>query len=160
MRVHQIALAAVVVGIGLGSMTARVSAQAADPLTGTWTLDLAHSKFSPGPAPKGVTLTFEEGAEGIKYGSDMATPDGQTVHQAFTAKPDGKDYPVANAPFDTVALTRKGNARMRVDKKGGKVVMTYDGTLSADGKTFTVHQTGVDSQGQTVDSHVVFVKKM
>ncbi len=31
--------------------------QAADPLIGTWKLNLAKSKFSPGPAPKSVTAT-------------------------------------------------------------------------------------------------------
>ena len=37
-----------------------------------------------------------------------------------------------------VSITRKGNARTQVEKKDGKIVMTYDGVLSADGKTFTV----------------------
>jgi hypothetical protein len=160
MLVHQIALAAVVVGIGVCSMTAPVGGQAADPLIGTWTMDPAQSNFSPGPGPKSLTLTFEDTVDGVKYGSELVTPDGQTVHQAFTAKADGKDYPVANAAIDTVALTRNGKARTRVDTKGGQVVMTYDAMLSADGKTFTVHQKGVDAQGRAVDNNTVFVKKM
>jgi hypothetical protein len=161
MRVHRIAGAAVVLGIGLVVATAgRAAAQAADPLNGTWTIDLAKSMFSPGPAPKSLTLTFDITADGVKYGSDFVSPDGQTSHQAFTAKADGQDYPVTGAAFDTVALTAQGNERTRVDKKGGKVVMTYDGMLSADGKTFTVHQKGTDPQGQAVDNTVVFVKKM
>ena len=160
MRLRQIALATIVIGIGFWSTTGYVRAQAADPLTGTWTLDASLSKFSPGPAPKSLTLKFEDTADGVKYQSDLVTPDGQPVHQEFTAKADGKDYPVVGAPFDTVALTRKGNVRTRVDKKEGKVVMNYDGMLSADGKTFTVQQKGTDPQGQAVSNTVVFVKTM
>lgn len=158
MRLRHLALAAVVVGIGLSSAAVRGLGQAPDPLTGTWMLDAAGSKFSPGPAPKSLTLKFEDTADGVKYQSDLVTTEGQTVHQEFTAKPDGKDYPVANAPFDTVALTRKGNNRTRVDKKDGKVVMSYDAVLSADGKTFTVQQKGTDPTGQAVSNTVVFKK--
>ena len=44
--------------------------------------------------------------------------------------------------MDAVSITRKGNARTQVEKKDGKIVMTYDGVLSADGKTFTVQMKG------------------
>ena len=57
-------------------------------------------------------------------------------------------------------MTKKGNARTQVDKKGGKVVMTYDGVLSADGKTFTVQMKGTDEKGQPVNNSLVYVKKM
>ncbi|MEP6918705.1 MAG: hypothetical protein ABJC89_23905 [Acidobacteriota bacterium] len=161
MRVHQIAWAAVIIGVGLVVATSvRAGAQAADPLIGTWTLDPAQSKFSQGTGPKSLVLTFESTPDGLKYLSDLVAPDGQTSREAFTAKTDGKDYPVAGLPFDTVAMSTQGNVRTRVDKKAGKVVMTYNGTLSADGRTLTVHQTGVDQQGQAVDNTVVFVRKM
>ena len=53
----------------------------------------------------------------------------------------------------------KGNTRTRTDKKGGKVVMTYVGTLSSDGKTFNVQQKGTDEKGQPVSNTIVFHKK-
>jgi hypothetical protein len=149
------------VSVALWSAAAQSQAQAADPMVGTWTLDPARSKFSPGPAPKSVTLTFSETADGMKQTSDAVLPDGQTIHQEATAKADGKDYPLSGSPVaDTVSFTRKGNARTRVDKKGGKIVMTYDGVLSADGKTFTVEVKGTDAKGQPVSNSVVYVKKM
>jgi hypothetical protein len=157
MRLRHLALAALVVSIG-SSTAVRLLAQAPDPLMGSWTLDAASSKFSPGPAPKSLTLKFEDSADGVKYQSDLVTAEGQTVHQEFTAKTDGKDYPVANSSIDTVALTKKGNSRTRVDKKGGKVVMNYTGVVSADGKTFTVQQKGIDPQGKVVANKVVFKK--
>ena len=160
MRLRHVALAVVVLSIGFWSAAAHVRAQAADPLTGTWTLDVARSTFSPGPPPKSLTLTFEDTADGVKNQSDVVTPDGQTVHQEFIAKPDGKDYPVVGSSIDAVALTRKGNMRTRVDKRAGKIVMNYEGVVSADGKTFTVQQKGTNAQGQAVSNTVVFVKKM
>ena len=39
---------------------------AAENWLGTWKLDVAKSKYSPGPAPKSLTLKFEATADGIK----------------------------------------------------------------------------------------------
>jgi hypothetical protein len=39
-------------------------AQAADNQAGTWKLNVAKSKYSPGPAPKEGTLTIESQADG------------------------------------------------------------------------------------------------
>ena len=84
-------------------------------------------------------MTFSENADGVKIIFDLVPPDGQPVHTENTVKADGKDYPVTGSPsVDAVSITRKGNARTQVEKKDGKIVMTYDGVLSADGKTFTV----------------------
>jgi hypothetical protein len=160
MRLRHLASVALVMSIGLCVTAVHVIGQAPDALTGTWTLDAASSKFSPGPAPKSITLKFEDTADGVKHQSDLVTADGQPVHQEFTVKADGKDHPVVGSPaMDTVALTRKGNTRTRVDKKGGKVVMDYNAELSADGKTFTVQQKGTNPEGKAVSNTLVFVKK-
>jgi hypothetical protein len=37
---------------------------AADPIVGTWKLNLSKSKYNPGPPPNAVTLTYEETADG------------------------------------------------------------------------------------------------
>jgi hypothetical protein len=55
-------------------------------------------------------------------------------------------------------LKTDGSKRMRVDKKGGKVVMTYEGTVSPDGKTFTVHQKGTNEKGEAIQNHLIFEK--
>jgi len=44
-----------------------LSAQATDPASGTWELNLAKSKFSPGPPPKSLTRTFEVTGADVKY---------------------------------------------------------------------------------------------
>jgi hypothetical protein len=45
---------------------ANVSAQAADPVVGSWKLDIAKSTYKPGPAPKSVTVLVEAAGKGIK----------------------------------------------------------------------------------------------
>ncbi len=37
---------------------------------GNWKLDVAKSKYKPGPGPKSLTLKFEATADGIKLTSD------------------------------------------------------------------------------------------
>jgi hypothetical protein len=52
----------VVVGPGLD----RLFAQASDPRIGTWKLNAAKSKYSPGPPPKSQTLKIEPSGQGRK----------------------------------------------------------------------------------------------
>ena len=49
-------------------------ALAGDNWLGTWNLDLAKSKYSPGPAPKSLTLKFEATPAGIKLTTDGEAP--------------------------------------------------------------------------------------
>ncbi len=55
---------ALTVGIVLFAGLSILSAQGADPRVGTWQLNVAKSKFSPGPAPKSQTLKIEAAGKG------------------------------------------------------------------------------------------------
>ena len=59
---------------------------AADPITGTWKLNPAKSKYSPGPAPTSATITYEETADGIKRTGENVLPDGTKTSFEYTAK--------------------------------------------------------------------------
>src|SRR5439155_25044445 len=52
--------------LAIVSLTACLLGQAADPLVGTWQLNLAKSKFSPGPAPRSETRTYVAAGPEIK----------------------------------------------------------------------------------------------
>jgi hypothetical protein len=158
MRSSVIAVA-VVLTMGLVSSVGR--AQTPDPIVGTWHLNVQKSKFSPGPPPKSIVLTFEQTAPGtMKATADTVEADGQPRKTEFTTTTDGKDTPLAGSPIaDTVSLKTDGNKRVRVDKKGGKVVMTYNGTISPDGKTFTVDAKGTNPKGEAVHNQLVFEKR-
>ena len=92
-------LAAVLVG--------STAVQAADNWMGTWKLNVAKSKYSPGPAPKSNTAKYEASEGGMKGVQDGVGADGKPTHVEFTAKYDGKDYAYKGNPnIDTIAVKR------------------------------------------------------
>ena len=145
----------------VGSLLSAYSAQAADPLIGTWKLDAAKSKFSPGPPPKSITVTFEAAGEGIKVTADSVGADDKATHTTYTGNYDGKDYPITGPEgADTVSLKRiDARTTERTDKKGGKVVMTFTRKVSTDGKMLTVTVKGTNAKGQPVNDVVVFARQ-
>ena len=119
-------------------------ALAADNWLGTWNLDLAKSKYSPGPAPKSLTLKFEATASGIKFTGDGVDADGKPTHSVFLSKFDGKDVPYEGNPDADMASPNKidDNSYENTWKKGGKATTMAKAVVSADGKTMTITQTG------------------
>jgi hypothetical protein len=158
--VRQLALATFIVGAILWVSPASVLG--ADPLIGTWKYDPAKSKFSPGPPSKSITVRFEAAGEGVKVTADVVTASDKATHTEYTGNYDGKDYPITGTETgaDTVSLKRlDARTTERIDKKGGKVVMTFTRKVSRDGKTLTVTIKGTNPQGQRVNNVVVFVKQ-
>lgn len=154
----------VVVGVlvGGGAIAASQGAAAkADPIAGTWTLNVAKSTFTPGPAGKSGTVTFETAGQGVHVVADLVDGTGAKVHTEYTANYDGKDYPITGSPVsDTVVLKRiDANTAERTDKKNGKAVGTYLRKLSADGKTMTVTQKGTGPDGKPFTNVLVFERK-
>lgn len=143
------------------SLALSVAAWGADSHVGTWTLNLAKSKYSPGPATKNATLKIEAQGDGLKFTLDGTDGEGKPVHAEFTAKFDGKDYPATGLPnADTIALKRiDANTIEAVAKKDGKVVTTTRSVVSKDGKTRTSTQTGKNAKGQDVNNTLVYERQ-
>jgi len=138
-----IALLAVV-----GSCTLRAQG---NPLAGTWKLDVAKSKFDPGPAPKSLTRTVEVQGNGVKYTFEGVAADGKPIAYGFSVQFDGKDDPISGSlpsGADTIAATRTDSNHFAATlKKGGKVIGTSKVTVSSDGKVTTVDTTGTTETG-------------
>jgi hypothetical protein len=137
------------------------AALAADNWLGTWKLDGAKSKFTPGPAPKTQTLKFEQTKDGIQLTSDGIGADGTVLHGSYVSKWDGKDVAWAGNPDADMASPKKidDNSYENTWKKGGKATMTAKVVVSKDGKTLTVTQTGTNAKGQAVSNVVVYDKQ-
>ena len=134
----------------------------ADNNVGTWKLNLSKSKYSPGPAPKSQTLKIEAwGDDGVKYTADGTSADDKPTHAEFQAKYDGKDYPFKGNPdADSISYKRiDANTVEATTKLKGKVTITAKVTVSPDGKTRTVTQTGKDAQGGDVNNVAVYDKQ-
>ena len=146
----------------IAMLTMGVVSFAADANVGTWKLNVAKSKYSPGPAPKSQTLKIEAwGEDGVKYTADGMGPDGKPSHWEFQAKYDGKDYPFKGNPdADMLAYKRiDANTMEATTKLKGKVIGTTRIVVSKDGKTRTLTQTGKNAAGQTVNNLVVYEKQ-
>ncbi len=138
-------------------------AQAADPLIGTWKLNVEKSTYSPGPPPKSLTVKIEAVENGEKVTADGVRADGQPIRVEYTAKYDGKDYPIKGSAMgaDTVSLKRiDASTTERTDKaKDGKVVYTLTRKVSSDGKMMTATGKGTNPQGQAVNNVAVVEKQ-
>lgn len=136
-------------------------ALAGDNWVGTWKLDSAKSKYSPGPAPKSLTLKFDPSPDGIKLTQEGVDAEGKASPGGYTAKFDGKDVPYAGNPdADTCAPKRiDDNSYQNTWKKAGKVTITAKVVVAADGKTLTVTQSGTNGKGQAVNNTAVYDKQ-
>jgi hypothetical protein len=134
---------------------------AADAAIGTWKLNVAKSRYSPGPPPKSAIFTYEAIGEGIRRTGETVNADGQTISFEYTAQYDGKDYPIRGNPnADTVSLKRVNDRTVEATlKKNGKVTTTVRRVVSSDGKTLTLTMTGTNAQGQTVNNVTVYEKQ-
>ena len=148
-------------GVVLGADIANLSAQASDPRMGTWKLNVAKSKYSPGPAPQALTVKVEPSGQGEKVTAEFVNADGTRTTTQYTANFDGKDNPLTGSQIaDTVSLKRiDARTTDRTDKKGGKVAQTLRRVVSKDGKTMTVTTKGTNAQGQAVNNVAVFAKE-
>ena len=92
-----------------------------DPELGTWVLYPAKSTYDPGPALKSQRRTVEEAGDGQRLRNETVTADGMHALVGYTAKFDGKDYPVTGSPYgDTVVLERLDSHTVKATvKKGG-----------------------------------------
>ncbi len=148
-------------GVVLGADVGDLSAQARDPRVGTWKLNVAKSKYSPGPAPKSLTVKVEAAGKGEKVTAEFVDADGTRRTTGYTANFDGKDYPLTGSQIaDTVSLKRiDARTTERTDKKAGKVAQTLRRVVARDGKTMTVTTKGTNAQGQAVNNVGVFEKQ-
>jgi hypothetical protein len=152
---RSILVSLVILAVGF---TSSMNAQAPKALVGTWKLNLAKSTFSPGPAPKSMTITYAAAGDGLKISVDVVPATGAGQHWEMTGNYDGKDYPVTGNPeADTISMKRVDDTRGEsVFKKGGKVAATNTRVLSADGKTLTITSKGTNAQGQPRNDVQVF----
>jgi hypothetical protein len=159
MRIRR--FAAFVTTLLLLALAANARAAAADQQSGTWKMNPAKSKYSPGPSPKSVTLKVDSDENNIKITADGTNADGSPTHVEYSAKFDGKDYPITGVPnADTVSVKRISATTIQsTSKKAGQVVMTVTSTVSKDGRTRTSTFKGKDPQGNDVNNVVVYDKQ-
>jgi hypothetical protein len=133
---------------------------AQNPNIGTWKLNEAKSKLTPG-LPKNLTVTYEAAGDSIKATVDGVDGQGKPTHNEWTGKFDGKDYPVTGDPASDMRSLKKIDDRTLelTVKKNGTVTMTGRIVLAADGKSRTLTAKGTDKAGKKIQSISVYDKQ-
>ena len=129
-----------------------------DPFAGTWVLNVAKSKYDPGPAPRSQTVTYTVIKGGLSVVATGVDPQGNPTRIEYTASFNGKAMPVTGNPdYDTVISKRVGPSRINFTrKKAGKTVQTGSMVVARDGKTRTVTINGSDASGRKIHNVIVY----
>jgi hypothetical protein len=149
--------------IGLAGTAAAQSKD--DPSIGTWKLNVAKSKFTPGPPIQGDTRSYEVNEAGWLFvTTETIQPDGTRTGVRFAAKFDGKAYPQIGRFAPTVTLITYEPVDRRTLKytqrdTSGKIVSTNTRTVSADGKTMLIEQRTSNASGQPVVNIELFERQ-
>ena len=144
------------------------AAAAASPFAGTWVLDQDQSTFEPltnRPDRRTVMLdiTGDEVTHTTETGRTIITPvepfqEISTTRVSYTARFDGKEYPVPNSRA-TIRLKRVSATTFERTASTGKASETGVWSLSPDGRTLTVTTNGLDEYGMRYSSRQVYMKQ-
>jgi hypothetical protein len=119
-----------------------------NPFVGIWKLNVASSKYDPGPAPQSQTRTWDASGMVMVNGINAA---GKPTSYGYTVNGDGKEYPtMGSVPNTADKLTTKkidANTFEANFTKAGKHVETATFEVSNGGKTLTIHAKGATDAG-------------
>jgi hypothetical protein len=154
-RVNRLATAILGAPFALLVGVAVALAAAANPLIGTWHLNVAKSKFRTSPPPKSAIAAVTTSKDGqISVHLSIVNADGKKGEFQYTASYDGKDYPMTGSQvFDAISLKRIDDHTDEVIyKKKGKVIRTSKRTISNDGKTLIITDEAPDGKSASAVS--------
>jgi hypothetical protein len=137
-------LAAIVFVLAAGSVLLAQS----NPFVGSWKLNLASSKYNPGPPPQSQTRTWD--ASGMVMVNGVGAT-GKPFSYGYSVKGDGKESPTMGAIPNKADMisTKKIDASTyeATFTKSGKKVETTTFKVSNGGKTLTIHAMGSADAG-------------
>jgi hypothetical protein len=145
----------------LSVVTVTLSLAGPEAWMGTWKLNEAKSKFSPG-ATKNTKVTYTPQEKGlIQIMTAGIDKDGKPTRSVWTGKFDERDYMVALDPaVDTRSYKQiDANTLEFVATKETHVIATGRVVLSADGKTRTVTTAGTGADGEKYENIAVYDKE-
>jgi hypothetical protein len=159
--VHRFLQISALLVIVVAAAAVELVAQGVDPIVGTWELNVAKSKYNPGPAMKSETRTYVIAGQDVQATANGVDGNGKPTASSWIMSYDGKDHPMTGDPdSDTLSLKRVDPFKVEfAQKKDGKVVITGTRTISPDGKVMTITAKGTNAGGQTIDNVEVFEKR-
>jgi len=139
-----------------GASTAQVQAP---PWVGGWDLDPTQSEYRAGAAPQRETIIISPYIGAYKI-TISRTDNGRALQTEAIAKFDGTDVLAIGlrAPTTRAFAIVDDHTFEIVEKVNGLVTLRRRATVSADAKTLTLTEHGVDDGGQAVDAVLRFVR--
>jgi len=135
------------------------SLRAADPIIGTWKLNVAKSKFSQA-APKEQTNIAREVGDQLEITITGTQADGSLISLKSTFPRQGGAGKIQQSTFskpDLVVLTKLDPGDLCfTELQNGKQVVIHRVVVSKDGKTARQTDRGMDSQGKPFEQITVF----
>jgi hypothetical protein len=133
---------------------------AADPVVGTWKLNVTKSKFNAGSELTAGTRVYTEANGLYTLDQKLTGADGKQRSNRAQYRDGKEEKQATGGPADTTLGKKIDANTWDFDlKKDGKVVGHVHRVVSADGKTLTVQNTGVQLSGATGDETLVFDKQ-
>lgn len=138
-----------------------ISVLGADSSLGTWKLNMDKSKFTASAPVENLTTMREASDNGVKVTTTGEQADGTPINASYTAKYDGKTYPVMGAPFDSIAITQvdANTFTMKQKSSANKRSTTTRSVVSKNGKTMTNRVRGTGADGRRVNYTMVYDKQ-
>jgi hypothetical protein len=130
---------------------------------GTWKRNVDKGQSTPpntNPITS-MTMVREASDGGVKVNSTGQRKDGTAITSSYTAKYDGKEYPVTGAPWDSISIKQidANTFATETKKTGGKYHAAGRTVISKDGKTMTLNNKGTDAEGKPVTNKIVYEKQ-
>jgi hypothetical protein len=131
-----------------------------NPLVGTWKMNPAKSKYSPGPAPRTATLKYQAEGQNLKRTNEGTDAEGKSANNEWVNIFDSQPHSTPGPGYDASTYTQiDAYTNYFTRLKAGKIIQAGFGVLSRDGKTFTVTTIGTGPNGEQINNVAVYDKQ-
>src|SRR5262245_51634346 len=139
--------------LGFALLASNDSFAQADPMIGDWKINLAKSKYNPGPPPRSSSLNVHAAGDGVMAMFDNVNAQGAQAHPMFMVICNGQPQDVTGAANADKMTCRRQNPSSQefTNMKSGRVTSTGTIVISPDGRTMTVSNKGTNANGQPFD---------
>jgi hypothetical protein len=127
---------------------------------GEWELDPTLSQYEVGTPPASGLYRLAAAGPAIAVTMIWDTVEGQHFEQSYEVIPDGQEYPYDSPAVDTLMCELVDSRTLDTTaKKNGQIVAHGRRTLSEDGQTMTIVQSGPTPNGAQFHNLSVYRRK-
>jgi hypothetical protein len=128
-----------------------------EPIVGTWQLNVAKSRYMPGPGPVSETRTYKRGPNGVEGTILRKFPNGRSDRIEYVAEYD-REYPVIGTEdYDHILLKR-------IDERTAEAVLSHAGrvygtarrVIAPSGNSMTITLRRETASGEVVMNTAVY----